>query len=102
MWKWLLLTLVSISQLVAIGVMFVLPTFIVGYYRVEWDHWRDTANQFLVYTPTIQAAVSMAMISKARQQGQRIPWIAYGSCIQACVLTAILWGMVLYTVVFFW
>ena len=102
MWKWLLLTLVSISQLAALGVMFVLPSFITGYRPVEWDRWHDTANQFLVYTPTIQAAVSLAMISKARQQCQRIPLIAYWSCIQACVLTAILWGMVIYAVVFFW
>ena len=102
MGKWLLLFLVSISQLVALGVMFVLPSVITGFYRAEWDHWRDTANQFLVYTPTIHAAVSWAMISKARQQGQRIPWIAYWSCVQACVLTAVLWGMVIWTVVYFW
>lgn len=99
MWKWLLLTLVSISQLAALGVMFVLPSVVTEYRSVKWDRWHDTARQVLVHTPTIQAIVSLAMISKARQQGQRIPLIAYWSCIQACVLTTILWVMI-YTLVF--
>lgn len=101
MWKWVLLTTVTILQLAALAVMTVLPGIMAGYHPMEWDHWHDTANQFLVYTPTVHAAVSLAMISKARQLKQPVPWVAYWSCIQASILAVSLWGIMIYVVIYY-
>lgn len=101
LWRWVVLGLVAVAQLLAIATMFYIRKVYGHRYPARLDRLHDLCNGIAVYTPLVHAAISLNWISKARSQGVKVPLVALWSRFQGCALAVLLLSYITYIVFFF-